>query len=996
MFPQAQEGGGHLLSVCCLLSSSYVEFGLPKNVSRLSATSTSAMTMANPPMSPVGPASPRNNSASPRGPASPRSTPGWKAPPPSGAPVLTIYERMAQGKAELEELLESCIDTAKALSVENTMFLAIHQEVVAIMDNIMEHVPKNEIEDDVRSASQDVMELRRYIADLKQSIRLCQKQIEMDENAYQDLFRKYNSKDKVIGEIRGTLYKEVCLLKEQLASKMKAVGDAEPYDLFRNIAEVEMQTEKQAEGHGQTVENLKRSFKYERNTIEEYYKKIIREKDKELLIKQREFRHVLQDLTGENAKSMEALIEDRTNLMVENEGLKEKLNSEIEGEVFRRVKAATERLQMEMAAEIGRLHSAARPPSHHESLSGSSARALRDLLAVSEMKQQEDSPSEDVTPEPTSESASKGEGSGDASQVAELQSLVDELRREQALLEEQFTLKVEEHHITEQTMQQQVEMMQEQVTQLTKDSQTAAELYNAGFKESKELQETLAEVSAQLEMKNQIIQSMSSGGGDGEDSTKDRLMVLMQQECDQLNAKIAQKNNEAHANQTVMDQMSQIIGEQQAALEALKAEFGAKSEESERLVKYVEELRVAIVEADAKLEEAHGVADAEVARLKEEREVLVAESEAVKDQLAQLRKTHDAAHAKYASVMTEVILAKERAEGQAQAQQAEVEEMAQERAKLSRQNTMQSLALGKLRQQLQEAQDSRTQIIDAQASEKQDLVNELHVTAHELSMAQSHVETQLQLLTADAGAGPDARASPPEMVERGLSPFPEPANRFFLTTVPEPDPPTVRAPTPRSPTPPPVHPPRAHTASPHEASPDEARPGGARTPPPGTAGRGLCSACGGALAAPAIRLHNGVKYVKQGHLLRQGVGSLEWFAGLQGRGAPAQALGLAEAGAPEAAEMYYSKADLLDAMADTPETPDRQVWTGVQLADPLQNGVVIQLCQTNMKLLLVGHAPNSGKHFEIPRGGEGGGFPTKAFAPVGTSGYTQWIEFRNT
>eukprot|EP01012_Entosiphon_sulcatum_P009952 TRINITY_DN15743_c0_g1_i1.p1 TRINITY_DN15743_c0_g1~~TRINITY_DN15743_c0_g1_i1.p1 ORF type:complete len:1282 (-),score=223.95 TRINITY_DN15743_c0_g1_i1:36-3881(-) len=267
-------------------------------------------------------------------PGSPRATAAAPAP-------ISVFRRVTEAENAIRHCLDSALEQAIQLSLEKTLLQGVREDVLGVLSDVVSYVPSDgSVDDDKRSASSDLGELRRYIAELKHLIKCCQRQIQMHEDAYNTLFRKYNSKDRVINYIRETLYKEVIKLKELLAQRSGEQLEL-PFDPFDVLLLLDTESEEQAEQLQMLVEKQQRAWHFEKSQIEHHFKSILHAKDKELIVKTQEFRKLL----GQEANKTTDVVKPALHIGGPRA-------AQIEAEVAHRVKEALDNERAQLAEEI--------------------------------------------------------------------------------------------------------------------------------------------------------------------------------------------------------------------------------------------------------------------------------------------------------------------------------------------------------------------------------------------------------------------------------------------------------------------------------------------------------------------------------------------------------------------------------------------------------------------------------------------------------------------
>eukprot|EP00755_Sulcionema_specki_P018162 Sspe_Gene.66213::Locus_39133_Transcript_1_1_Confidence_1.000_Length_3731::g.66213::m.66213 len=268
----------------------------------------------------------------------------------------SVYSSVCTARDEIIEVLDSQALDGTRLGVQGTLLQVIRKDVGEILNHLISQIPpEKEVEDFLFLPSDDVLALRHYTSDLKDTMSEYREKLVQGEEAYRSLFQKLNKRDEVIQKLRGTLYREVCLLQEKLKGMRKA-DEPTAINLFDTLSMMEVEAEELHQQFQAVVQKNERAHQRIRSKIEERYQHLLEVKDKELLSKQLEYRNAMNQIERDHQVRLEELQRENQAMKDAAEELRRTLENEMEAESARRVQQKVEEAVRDLQAEISRLH----------------------------------------------------------------------------------------------------------------------------------------------------------------------------------------------------------------------------------------------------------------------------------------------------------------------------------------------------------------------------------------------------------------------------------------------------------------------------------------------------------------------------------------------------------------------------------------------------------------------------------------------------------------
>ena len=129
----------------------------------------------------------------------------------------SVYSNVTAARDGVMSVFNNHLTDSHKLKVQSTLLQSARDEVSEILNRLVSKIPPDkEVEDFLFLPCDDVLALRHYTSDLKQTLTDYKEKLNIAETAYHVLFTRLNRRDEVIETIRTTLYKEVCNLKEKV------------------------------------------------------------------------------------------------------------------------------------------------------------------------------------------------------------------------------------------------------------------------------------------------------------------------------------------------------------------------------------------------------------------------------------------------------------------------------------------------------------------------------------------------------------------------------------------------------------------------------------------------------------------------------------------------------------------------------------------------------------------------------------------------------------
>eukprot|EP01060_Flectonema_neradi_P037216 TRINITY_DN7421_c0_g1_i1.p1 TRINITY_DN7421_c0_g1~~TRINITY_DN7421_c0_g1_i1.p1 ORF type:complete len:168 (+),score=45.86 TRINITY_DN7421_c0_g1_i1:68-571(+) len=129
----------------------------------------------------------------------------------------SVYSSVTSARDGVLSVIDNHLADSHKLKVQSTLLQSAKEEIADILCSLVGKIPPDkEVEDFLFLPCDDVLALRHYTSDLKQTLSDYKEKLNKAEAAYLTLITRLNRKDEIIETIRTTLYKEVCNLKEKV------------------------------------------------------------------------------------------------------------------------------------------------------------------------------------------------------------------------------------------------------------------------------------------------------------------------------------------------------------------------------------------------------------------------------------------------------------------------------------------------------------------------------------------------------------------------------------------------------------------------------------------------------------------------------------------------------------------------------------------------------------------------------------------------------------
>eukprot|EP01063_Lacrimia_lanifica_P008896 TRINITY_DN15968_c0_g1_i1.p1 TRINITY_DN15968_c0_g1~~TRINITY_DN15968_c0_g1_i1.p1 ORF type:complete len:1447 (+),score=522.06 TRINITY_DN15968_c0_g1_i1:84-4424(+) len=255
----------------------------------------------------------------------------------SAARERSVYANVCDARERVTAILDHHLGDSAKLKVQSTLLQSAKGEVAEVLDGLVALIPPDkEVEDYLFLPSNDVLALRHYTSDLKLTLSEYREKLSQAETAYSQLFARLNGRDAIIDTIRGTLYKEVCQLRQKLEGKMAVAAPTET-NIFRTFTDLELEIEGLHKQYGEELERTERSWKRQQEKTVSKYERLLKVKEKELLGKQLEYRNTTMQMKVSQRQHVEDLKTENNRLRDKLESLSTSLTAQMEQEFAQRI-----------------------------------------------------------------------------------------------------------------------------------------------------------------------------------------------------------------------------------------------------------------------------------------------------------------------------------------------------------------------------------------------------------------------------------------------------------------------------------------------------------------------------------------------------------------------------------------------------------------------------------------------------------------------------------